>query len=608
MKAYLFILFLCFFTFHSNTQISASTSKKISKLIGDKFILLPNQNNYPYCFYSNELNIDMSTSLENDTVGVSFQNEHLLWHDLISFSNQKESLKLISDSPVTVQEYLEFQNYVRDSIARDKIYLEAYPFTSCWNQNDWTEDESKEWINYKDLYWDNNIKEYLEFDPSERELNKSLFSLNWDKKLNYNEFKVIPVLADMYLPFSDRIYNLKEYDQRKFFYKYSNTIRERYNCGINSILLKFPFTKVQNIEKYIKNEEFLIPEQTTTLIDNYSWAKRSKNERDEFSVLAHTYPKLFLTAPIIGINNAQAKAFCHWKQEKLQKELNKKGILYKVILTLPTEEDLKNIQQREVIFRIPTKNYTEQWKITNPDYNLFIETVRDSIFREQLYLKVKSDEVALKLLNYTDIYFDEKTLEFTEYNPIKRILGDSIFPLNYKTKIASLKIDSRIIDSIKKSDDYLHPMYNFTLINSKRSSQTGDLKIIDGSKSFFLEGFGKNLDLSLINLFNQSSSIRSFENYKILQTNISQEVILKNEINNQPESLIQNITYDQAIAYYYWKYPIHNPNPKDNWQNFVLPTKEQFEEIQKGKTIILEEKQVAYPTPVFRYVVHLYEW
>ena len=627
MKAYLFILFLSFFTFHSNAQISASTSKKISKIIGDKFILLPNQNNYPYSFYPNGLNIDMSTSLENDTVGVSYQNEHLLWHDLISFSNQKESLKLISISPVTVQEYIDFQNYVRDSIARDKIYLyESGRKCTYGGHDEYTDLDSKEWINYRDYYWDDKEKKILEFDPSDKELGRSLFYLNWDRPLNYSNPQFMNIYSDLCLPVPERIYNLKEFDQRKLNYRFSNTIRDRYTCGINSTLLKFPFSNVQNIQQYINNEALVIPEQTTILIDNYSWAQSSKNERDEFSVLSHTYTKLFPTALIIGINNPQAKAFCHWKQDKLQKELNKKGIPYKVVLSLPTVEDLKNIQQKEALFTIATKNYTEQWKITNQDYNLFIEAVRDSILRKQLYLKLKSEKEALQLLNYKKLYFDEGTYEYTEIDLSDRLLNTSLFPLNYKTNISSLKIDSSIVDSIKTSDAYVHPRFKHYYIDSKSKGYNGlfesyhddpELKLYlkyEKNRNYFPEeylffSYGKDLNLSFTSLLNQTSSIRSHENFEQFITEDEIVTTPNTSLSKlDPKELIQNITYDQAISYYYWKYPIHNPNPKDNWQNFVLPTKEQFEEIQKGKSIVIEEKQVAYPTPVFRYVVHLYEW
>ena len=617
MKAYLFILFLSFITLNSNAQISASTSKKISKIIGDKFILLPNQNNYPYSFFSNGLNIDMSTCLANDTVGVSYQNEHLLWHDLISFSNQKESLKFISDSPVSVQEFIEFQNYVRDSIARDKIFLNESGRSCIYGKADeWTDLDAKEWINYRDFYWDENENKILEFDPSDKVLGRSLFNLNWDRPLSYKNPKLIPILADLYLPVPERIYKLKEFDQRKFNYQYSNTIRDQYTCGINSTLLKFPFTNVQNIQQYIKNQELVIPEQTTILIDNYSWAQRSKNERDEFSVLAYTYTKLFPNAPIIGINNPQAKAFCHWKQEKIQKELNKKGIPYKVVLTLPTIEDLKNIQQKEALFKIPTKNYTEKWKITNQEYSLFVDAVKDSILRKTLYLKIKSDQEAVKLLNYEKIYFDEETLEYTEIDLSDRYLNNFLFTLNYNTKLTSLKINSKIIDSIYyyinsyALDDY----FEYKYIESKERSLKGYFIPTFNDSLYTKDSISEkqkinnDLNLNFTNILKESTSIRSnkYLNFFNITIKVSLLAFSKPDI-SALNSLFKGITYEQAIAYYYWKYPIHNPNSKDNWQNFVLPTKEQFEEIQKGKSIVIEEKLVAYPTPVFRYVVHLYE-
>ena len=71
-------------------------------------------------------------------------------------------------------------------------------------------------------------------------------------------------------------------------------------------------------------------------------------------------------------------------------------------------------------------------------------------------------------------------------------------------------------------------------------------------------------------------------------------------------SLIQSMTYEQALGFYNWKYPIDKFTPKSNWQDFVYPSEEQFSAIQKGESIVIPEHEVEFPTPLFRYAVHVF--
>jgi hypothetical protein len=636
MKTNLFLLFTFFACFNSFSQLKSSEMKKISKIVGQDFIQLPTQKSYPYCPISKDLRVDMSTTLQNDTVGVSFQNEQLMWHDLISFSGRDEVLKLASTSYVSVAEYLEFQEYVRDSIARDNIYLNSVNNFGCWGgkMGDWTDDISKEWINYRDLYWDTLTKEYTEFDPSDRELGRKLFNLNWDRPLNYNDPKLVPLIADLYYPTPERFYKVKEFDQRKLGYNYSTRIIHPYSCGLDSIFQFYPFNLLSNKEKYLKKEEILIEEMTPTFIDYFSWAQKSKSERDHFSVLAQTYSKFHMNAPVIGINGPQAKAFCNWKQSVLQKELNKKELPYHIVLSLPTVEDQGIMNSGELQFIIPEKEFTNQWKITIEDYELFKEAVRDSVLRDFIYINCfqKADEKAAKFMSFQDLYFDEGYLEYVDFDPRDRILARSIFDLNYDTKIENLSVfDQAKVDSFKKTADYIQPYYKYYYLYTKEIGYTGKFEIIDSLSTiklnvlklknpdhrfdyydeFYKEYwneyyYGKDLDLGGWNILNQSTSVRSHENLQafIIPMYIKTESNLCT--NKDPNAFFQDLSYEQALAYYAWKSPIYKANPKDEWQKFVLPSKEQFDEIQKGKQIILPERKVSYPTALFRYVVHVY--
>jgi len=115
---------------------------------------------------------------------------------------------------------------------------------------------------------------------------------------------------------------------------------------------------------------------------------------------------------------------------------------------------------------------------------------------------------------------------------------------------------------------------------------------------------GKDLIIEDYNALFQSTGIRTHENFARFIHQVEAPILP--DSNSTETEIIKKITYEQALAFYHWKYPIQKIKATDNWQDYVLPTKEQFERIQRGEQIIVEEKIVEFPSPVFRYVVHIY--
>ena len=115
----------------------------------------------------------------------------------------------MDQTEISNNEYRQFVDWVRDSIAREKIYEK-------------TEDDEAagKFINYKDLYFDEGSLEFVEYDPSDRALNRTLFDLNWDRQLDYSDVELIPLLADMYYPQPERFYKRREIDTRKLMFRY----------------------------------------------------------------------------------------------------------------------------------------------------------------------------------------------------------------------------------------------------------------------------------------------------------------------------------------------------------------------------------------------------
>ena len=614
MRISLIFLLISIFSLSLNGQISKHDQQKISKIIGEDFIFLPTQKEYPYSPFEKRFKVDMSTVLLGDTVGVSYNNEQLLWHDFITFSEKEEVLKMAKPSYVTVGEYLAFQNWVRDSIARDYIYLTNSGKTSCMDFGI-SDEDSKEWINW-DIEPNVGSNEIGEIDFYNRKVLRSIYTLNWNKKIDYNDPQIMKIVLDLYYPVS-RIweYKFKQIDERKLMYKYFNQFK---NTPTN--LTKIDFTTTQKSKKNI-----IIDQLTATLTNPFSWLNYSNYARDEYSVLAQTFIKLQLNSSMFGINNPQEKAYCHWKQENLQKEIDKQKLPYKIVLSMPTISDIESLKSTNSKFTIPIKDYTSQWQITNAEYAIYMEKVKDSILRHFLYFNKKlTNNEADQYFKFTPIYFDDGAREYAPYDPNDRELGKSIFPLNYSSEIKKFSDSAeKTIDSFKLSRDYMFPKFMYYYIDSRNKypelytdslydtiykNYWSDKTSLEYNKFGYDVGFSVDkIELNWTNTLNQTTNVKPHHNFQIFTvlTQINSED-LSNKDNSNPKALTQGLTYEQALAFYYWKYPIHNPKPTDDWQNFVLPSKQQFEDIQKGKQIIVPEKKVEFPTPLFRYVVHVY--
>ena len=75
---------------------------------------------------------------------------------------------------------------------------------------------------------------------------------------------------------------------------------------------------------------------------------------------------------------------------------------------------------------------------------------------------------------------------------------------------------------------------------------------------------------------------------------------------SEPDQLIQTINYEQALAYYNWKYHRTPSVHKSKYINDLVPSNTQFKKVQAGESVVLPRTEIPYPSPVFRYVIHFF--
>jgi uncharacterized protein (TIGR02145 family) len=190
----------------------------------------------------------------------------------------------VSDHEVTNGEYREFVNWVRDSIARTKIFKRTYL------------DEKLKWV------------KYVNYDSGKKDNDGKYYVLNWEKILDYSNPILVRILSDMYLP-HESFYKRREIDVRLLTFDYYD--EEGYKNRINVYPDTLAYTNEMNLGSH-------------SYIENYFWLEEYKN------------------FPVVGITFEQAKAYCIWRTMMYHYEAgrtSKKDYDPSLKFRLPNEEE-----------------------------------------------------------------------------------------------------------------------------------------------------------------------------------------------------------------------------------------------------------------------------
>jgi len=273
----------------------------------------------------------------------------------------------MDQTEITNNEYRQFVEWVRDSTAREKIYA----------SDEVEDDEAGRYINYTDMYFDEPNLEFVEYDPTDRVLNRELFALNWDRQFSYDDEEIVPLLADMYYPQPERFYRRREIDTRKLVFKYYwIDLREAAKRGRVEIIPggrdpqggytntdhrtlnspKHPFTEEDQgldenlgyfnkkgqdnaIRGHANRQRFIIDEEIRVFPDTLCWVRDFTYSFHDPMTNMYFWHPAYDNYPVVGVTWVQAKAFSIWRTQLLNSWLVAMGDLFVNDFRLPTEAE-----------------------------------------------------------------------------------------------------------------------------------------------------------------------------------------------------------------------------------------------------------------------------
>ena len=227
---------------------------------------------------------------------------------LDSFANFSQSLRdkkyqnvvqtyfnpfFISKYEITNLEYRQFVNYVQDSIFREAIYA----------SNSLTNEQAVLFL---------SIPKGTAYDVKNRAQNRELFPFNYDFEYR-KEIKdevIIPILSPFYLRQNLRYYKSRQLDTKYLNYRYSATSTD---------------SQAQKTES-----RFMIEQKINIFPDTLCWIKLDAYDPSlDAKSNSYFWHPAYDHYPVVGINWFQAKAYLHWKQKKLERELPEIAALFK---------------------------------------------------------------------------------------------------------------------------------------------------------------------------------------------------------------------------------------------------------------------------------------
>ena len=151
--------------------------------------------------------------------------------------------------------------------------------------------------------------------------------INWRAKIKWDDEQNQEVLAELYLPESERFYRRKEIDSRKLNFEYY------------WIDLKEAAQRENREQGKVDRSVFIKKDVINVYPDTLAWIHDYTYSYHEPLTKMYFWHPAYDDYPVVGVNWKQARAFCIWRTQLMNTYLADNGSSYVQDFRLPTEAE-----------------------------------------------------------------------------------------------------------------------------------------------------------------------------------------------------------------------------------------------------------------------------